>query len=566
MATVPDAAYKVPLMFQAQVDGRCQLQYAATSDAERWADEWVVQTYPQAPGFDRTVQTRSYTLSWRFVTNGGQDDGVIRPVIGAKGWPFYPGSSMKGVFRRACTPDQADRYCGRAEAGDFTPGILRFHGGYPVDTDWTQHLVDIVHPQQKRQVMKNVTSSAFVQISLYKPTLQFGISSIEALEDAEWQTIWSIWEKALATGIGCRVSAGYGQPEQLEGDVLYRGTMRGRGQASKLLDGTPEFRPNMFRAAIRGHALRIFGGLTNEQSAEALVDQLFGGVNGSGTVGLLAMAFKVSKPQTGEPKLIIEPFTKGYGESTFNVTGELRWLLTKSLLETERAVLTKLVRNLTRFAMLLGGFGKSWRRADHRLFYPDYYDTEVRKPLIGCHWQWVGKRSLMRDIPVRRLEHIGSFIDQVRTVAQEWMQLQGIQPNPNQHAPWREAWHPDVVQVWGRMAESAEDCEAIRWLHGPYRQSFSKDRNRNRFPEGSIYCSSITGCVKHVGRLWHRMYPLVQLVPDQDNPDLRKPHPTLQYFELLTLFPDNTPKSVGLMEFLTTEQKMFTRLWPIDTN
>lgn len=563
MATVPDAAYKVPLMFQAQVDGRCQLQYAATSDAERWADEWVVQTYPQAPGFDCTVQTRSYTLSWRFVTNSGQDDGVIRPVIGAKGWPFYPGSSMKGVFRRACTPDQADRYCGQAEGGDFTPGILRFHGGYPVDTDWTQHLVDIVHPQQKRQVMKNGASSAFVQISLYKPTLQFGISSIEALEDAEWQTIWSIWEKALATGIGCRVSAGYGQPEQLEGDVLYWGTMRGRGQASKLLNGTPEFRPNIFRAAIRGHALRIFGGLTNEESAEALVDQLFGGVRGSGTVGLLAMAFQVGKSQTGAPKLTIETFTDGgFDEPVYDVTGELRWLLTRPLPEAQRKILTRLIADLTRFAMLLGGFGKSWRRADHRLFYPDYYDMEVDKPLIGCHWQWVGKLSQMRDIPVRRLEHIGSFIDRVRTVAQEWMQLQGVKPNPKQPAPWREAWHPDVVQVWGRMADSAEDCEAIRWLHGPYRKAIPGAR----VTEGSIYRSSITGRMGQIGRLWHRMYPLVRLVKDPDNPDRPKPLPTTKYFELLTLFPDNSPESRGLLEFLTTEQKMFTRLWPIDTN
>jgi CRISPR-associated protein Cmr6 len=33
------------------------------------------------------------------------------------------------------------------------------------------------------------------------------------------------------------------------------------------VDGTGEFRPNVFRAAIRGHALRIFGGLTDERTA-----------------------------------------------------------------------------------------------------------------------------------------------------------------------------------------------------------------------------------------------------------------------------------------------------------
>ena len=89
---------QVPKMFQAQVRGRCQLQYVATNDAERWVDEWVDKAYPDAPDFGTNVQTRSSALSWRFVTNSGQDDGIIRPVIGAKGWLFYPGSSMKGVF------------------------------------------------------------------------------------------------------------------------------------------------------------------------------------------------------------------------------------------------------------------------------------------------------------------------------------------------------------------------------------------------------------------------------------------------------------------------------------
>ncbi len=86
---------------------------------------------------------------------------------------------------------------------------------------WTEHLLDIVHPQQNWQVKEDVrTSGAFVQISLYKPTLQFGISS--TTPDVDWDEVWHIWEKALATGLGCRVSAGYGQPEQQTGEILYK--------------------------------------------------------------------------------------------------------------------------------------------------------------------------------------------------------------------------------------------------------------------------------------------------------------------------------------------------------
>lgn len=184
------SANQVPKMFQAQVKGRCQLQYVATQDAERWVDEWVDKAYPDAPDFGTEVQTRSSSISWRFVTNSGQDDGIIRPVIGAKGWPFYPGSSMKGIFRRACTPEQAARYCGKhLPGGDFELGLLRFHGGYPTDDTWQENLVDIVHPQQDRQVKSNGRSSAFVQISLFKPKINFGISSTLPLEATEWTII-----------------------------------------------------------------------------------------------------------------------------------------------------------------------------------------------------------------------------------------------------------------------------------------------------------------------------------------------------------------------------------------
>ncbi|MBD2777331.1 RAMP superfamily protein [Iningainema tapete] len=553
MPKIPDAAKKVPLMFQAQTAGRCQLQYLKKNvpqqDAERWASEWIEKAYPDAPDFGTQVQTRDYTISWRFVTNGGQDEGVTRPVIGARGWPYYPGSSMKGIFGSACSQEQRDRYCGNAEQ----PGILRFHGGYPTSDNWEQNLVDIVHPQQDWQVKEDEKSAgAFVQISLYKPQLKFGISSTIPLKATEWETIWNIWEKALSTGIGCRVCAGYGQPEKHTGAIIYQTQLQGQGQASKLLDGTGEFRPNMLRAALRGHALRIFGGLTNANTADGLVETLFGGVQGEGTVGLLSMSFR-------ETNLELEEFGKrAYAMPTYKVAGYLTWLLTQNLPDPEREALQTLVKALTRFAMLLGGFGKSWRRADHRLFFPEYYEQEDPKPLIGCHWQWLGKKSLLQDVRVRKLEQVSQFINEVRQAASNWMQLQGITPNPHNYAPWREAWHPEVVKVWGRLANEPEDCEAIRWLHSPYREAIPKAK----ISEGSIYRSSVTGQVGQIGRIWHRMYPIVRLVKDPQNPSAPIPKTTNQYLEFLTFFPDDSLESEELLDFLESHpKKIFQKLW-----
>lgn len=551
MTQIPNAANLVPLMFQAQIEGRCQLQRVTRDEeqqAYRWASEWVEKAHPQIPEFGAEVQTRTFAISWRFVTNSGQDDGVIRPVIGARGLPFYPGSSMKGIFRRACNQEQGDRFCGKTlPGGDFEPGILRFHGGYPTDDSWQDNLVDIVHPQQERQVKNTQTSAAFVQISLYKPKLNFGISSTVPIEEAEWNTIWEIWERAISTGIGCRTCAGYGQPRKNTGNVIYRVKLKGQGAAANLLDKTGEFRPNIFRAALRGHALRIFGGLTDADTAERLVGQLFGSIIGGTTVGLLAMNFR-------DTNLELDDFGRGKWQvPIYEVEGDLTWLLTQNISAPHKEALPKLVQALTRFAVVFGGFGKSWRRADHRLFYPEYYEGSSQKPLIGCHWQWAGQL----DTRVRSLDKVGEFIDEVRQTAIAWMNLQGVNPNPSKLAPWREAWHPQNVQVWGRLAENVDDSQAIEWFHGAYRRAIPTAR----IPEGSIYRSSVTGRMGHIGRLWHRMYPVVRLIKSPEDPSKPKAVNSRQFLEILTFFPDGSAESDEFKKFLASEQKMFTKLW-----
>lgn len=543
-------AKQVPLMFQAQIEGRCQLQRlvpkAPEQQINRWVDQWIDKADENVPDFGDGVQTKFYGISWRFVTNGGQDDGVIRPVIGARGWPFYPGSSVKGIFRRACTSEQADRYCGKSlSGGDFEPGILRFHGGYPTSNKWQDNLVDIVHPQQDRQVKNNQKSPAFVQVSLYKPEIKFGISSLIPLEETEWKTIWQIWDIALSTGIGCRVSAGYGQPQTHGKNILYRFELKGQGQTAKRLDNKSEFRPNIFKATIRGHALRIFGGLTSEENADDLVQILFGGIKREAKVGLLGMAFdyKNQKPDNAP---------------VYNVEGNLKWLLQlsdeqrKQMSEEQCNTLKQLTKQLTQFAMLLGGFGKSWRRADHRLFLPDY-----ERHLIGCHWQWAGDRSPVWDNSVRKLEDVAPFINTVRETASLWMRQQGITPTPQNIAAWREAWHENNVQVWGRVAKGKEDSIAIRWLHEPYNYHY---QGKREIPL-NIKGTSVTGKLNQIGRLWHRMYPEVLRKPDPQNPKKALPKPTNRYFEFLTLFPDDSNESNQFLNFLESEQKMFQKLW-----
>jgi len=549
-------ANDVPMMFRATVNGRCQLQYIdrdrdTESRIEKWVSEWTSEVAPKAPNLSQQkaennsayFKTEKYQIAWRFVSNSGADPTIILPVIGARGYPYYPGSSMKGAFRQACNqlfPDRVAYYCG--EQKDQSPGILRFHGGYPTSKAWTENLIDLAHPQQEWQVKTLDTSvkegGAFVQISLHKPELRFGISSAIALTESKWQEIWQVWQAALSNGIGCRVCAGYGKPTVQPTTPLYKVLLQGQGIASTLLDKTPEFRANIFRAALRGHALRIFGGLTDKNTAELLVEQLFGGIHSRTVWGLLNMGFRETRSFAWEPY--------GYYEMPYyTVQGELTWLLTRSIGAEKEAALKKLITHLMQFAMLLDGFGKSWRRADHREFYYEDYEK-----LIGCHWRYLEASSKTKT-DVRRLDQVKLVIDDVRQVASEWMQVQGVITNGEQIADWRETWHPSRVQVWGRDAEDDSDSQAIEWFHEPYIKPERRGDPRFRIREQSIKNSSITGQIKQInqiGRIWHRMYPVGT-----------KPKPP--FLELLTIFPDGSSTWQQFEAFLKTKPEGFKHLW-----
>jgi CRISPR-associated protein Cmr6 len=560
----------VPLMFQAQVGGRSQIQKledlkkkarelnvredTLCQQAYDWARQWQAACDTRTvPTFDGHVQTREYQFTWRMVTNSGQDSGVIRPVIGDRGWAYFPGSSMKGAFLRACrqmlSPDEVQGFCGgKDKDGELRPGSLRFHGGYPKDADWLDDsLVDIVHPQEDWQTKNQGNHSALIQISLFQPAFVFGISNTKPLTDAEWETVWQVWQAALEQGIGSRVSAGYGQIATHTGNKLVAFGLSGEGATSKLINKEGEFRANLFKAALRGHTRRLFNGVTDEITADKVTKLLWGGIGkkDSATVGMLGISFNA-------PNLELDGWV---GENPKNrvpvyETGDaiLDILLMKSTLTLEqRDELRVFTIWLMKFAMLLGGFGKAWRRADHRRFMPDY-----NRQMIGCHWQFT-KRSHKLYIPLKDdLKGVTRFLDAFQVKVQEFSWLCNL-PNQEQPTPGiREAWHPGNVQIWGRLADDEEDSLAIDWLHQDYKQG------------KRIKQSDLTGKMGQIGRLWHRMYPRFSVVKNSEGKEIYKP--TDQYVELLTIFPDVTGGveqqriAQDFLQFLDQETD-FRKLW-----
>jgi CRISPR-associated protein Cmr6 len=567
---MPDHDY-VPLMFQAQVGGRSQIhkledlkkkaeklgvrKETLTQQAYDWARQWQdACDEDNIPQFESHIQTRQYQFTWRMVTNSGQDAGVIRPVIGERGWAYFPGSSMKGAFLRACRQfcpvDEVLLFCGgKDKDGELHPGVLRFHGGYPNDAEWLDDsLVDVVHPQEDWQLDGQKNNGAFIQISLHQPTFVFGISSSKTLTSDQWELVWKVWQTALEQGIGSRVSAGYGQIATHSGNKLVSFGLSGEGQASKLIDGQGEFRPNLFKAALRGHTRRLFNGITDEATTDRITKLLWGGI-GRGedaTVGLLGISFNA-------PDLELEEWRSPVNRNNvapIYETGDaiLDVLLMKPDLASEqRDELKQFIIRLMKFAMLLGGFGKSWRRAYHPHFLPNY-----ERQMIGCHWEFT-KRSHPLYIPFGEdLASITKFLDTFYGKGKELSWLQKLKPQDKQTPGIREAWHQDNVQVWGRLAEDEEDSLAIDWLHQPYKQGLS------------IKQSELTGKMGQIGRLWHRMYPRFRR--DQTSDGKASWKPTTQYAELLTMFPNITgneqeqEKVRNFLRFLDQETE-FKRLW-----
>lgn len=597
----------VPLMYRAQIENRGKIHYAGDPEpAIKWVNQWLDGCPPNAntqennvdirqAALRRTPQQRAnftyrmpqlatgdcrshsleesrtweqtYTISWRLVTNSGLDEGIIRPVIGAKGIPYYPGSSMKGAFLRACrqiAPDKVLDFCG-GEVEEIIagkklkrtkPGILRFHGGYPVDMSWgkdRQRLVDVVHSQEKRQVMENIKTSANVQISLYKTKFKFGISSTK--NNVDWQLVQKIWERALSQGIGSRTSAGYGRFKNItdNSQVILSVNLSGKGLTSTLLTSDdkgnkiPEFRPNMFKAALRGHTLRLLAGVTNETITQRLTKELWGGFlqgneQSGSIVGKYGIDLQVEDIQYGKHEYY--PRNRKTSMPLYNLkSGRLDIFAVNSYSEQEREFLNLLIK----FSLLLGGFGRSWRRIHHDLFYQSYFQKND-KPMIGCHWLF-SKPSESADYcitaPRGELDNIKTFLASIPDTVRNCLNL----PFTNNYVNnWREVWHPQRVQVWGRIAEDKNDSQAVEWFH------------QDNFIKRTELTGSI-GQPSKISRIWHRMYPLY-VKKDGKITHKKNEDGTYKYVELLTIFtPDNLPKAREFINFLNSNRNDFIRLW-----
>jgi CRISPR-associated protein Cmr6 len=513
---------EVPMMYRAQVSGRCSLQFASNnSDLGRWTEEWVYPDdsnnkqphyqYPEpALGLDGNIYRMKIKFPFRVFSNCGQDS-IFRPVIGKDGIPFIPGSSIKGLFRRLLELDcvsvewkekwdlKIKDYCGDPD----NPGKLRFLKAYPVG-DWagtkqveifhngSSHMetrycmVDVVHPQQDRQVKRTGSAKAIALISLFQPTMIVELSSSVELSSQEWKDIEGLFKRALRQGLGGKTSTGYGLWACPKDKYPINIPLKGIGVCSLLRNNEPEFRPNIFKAALRGHVSRILGGVSSEDIAKRKTSELFGSNGGPGVVDV----YWKWKPE----KCIFEK----YGiENTpvYRIEGELNLDVRKSI-EDERQKTINFLKLVAQFAYTMGGFGKSWRRVWHKG--PDNWERELKgfrqsyqTRAIGCHWELELSDGFSEFDTIENPSDLKKFLENLYQSAKDYTNQPG-----NQHTTWKETWHPDNVSVYSKVVTSSE---AIDLFHQSSEHPFRTTpaiSGKNQAQEFSF--SSV----------WHRMLPI----------------------------------------------------------
>jgi CRISPR-associated protein Cmr6 len=504
----------IPMMYRAQVDGRCCLQYAGSNlHRSQWVQEWVrpkpnlepCYQYNESEGLDGTIYRVKVAFPFRLFSNCGQDS-IARPVLGKYGIPFIPGSSVKGVFVRLCISGQVDqtvkdrvrKYCG----DENNPGILRFHGAYPIG-DWAKRIVDIAYPQQNRQVgtpqIGGETPKAL--ISLYQPDMMFEFSS-DPLTSEQLKQVGVTLCDALRQGLGGKTSTGYGLPylprNYYDISVYIK---QGQGVTPKLLNGEPEFRSNLFKATLRGHATRLLAGACSGD-VKRKVDELFGSTNNP---GLLEIYWNDKTLDDWKKSNMYKDF--------FQVKGDLNIYLDpkgypKSMDEAKRATAkakdTEFIKLVLQFAYTMGGFGKSWRRVCHEKFYKATHNTNYKK-FIGCHWEadedWINT--------IKTTEDLKTFLEEVEKICKIYYK----QPNLSQGLICREAWNKSRVCVYSQVVEQSQIIELFHT--DPYAITLAVGGKERRNSQPTA-----------VSSVWHRMLPL----------------PNNQYLEIVTIFHgDRTP-------------------------
>ena len=306
---------------------------------------------------------------------------------------YVPASSIRGIVKswirlhNAQLKERMSALLGDQDKSknSITAGKVEFLDAWP--TAAISPAKDVVTPQARFQVFHDTKVEPH---TLY--TLGNGKEPVEIVVSirgipgkataAEVDEVWQWVQQALSTqGIGSRTSAGYGQmsaPPDFSADEAVRSlspTYTARRFNFQLLsqgcygaylptkengyEGIPDLRPTHWRGWLRGWLWRFLLGVMSEENATITLAELMGNVGEEG-----------ERATKGQIKIAIDPSRRRWGEASENRPDFYDWQ-GQVTLSGPKDTLNKIVLPIMRFAAMIGGLGRGWRRPLH------YYENHT---------------------------------------------------------------------------------------------------------------------------------------------------------------------------------------------
>ncbi|MDB9485187.1 RAMP superfamily protein [Dolichospermum circinale CS-537/01] len=288
---------------------------------------------------------------------------------------YIPGSCIRGLVRawaKAWAKQRPEilprmyQLLGHQDNDKITPGKIEFLDAWPETA--TKLTLDIVNPQQEFQVYHQ---GQCTPLSLY--TLGNGQDTISVLvamrgipgkaTDEEVSEVWEWVQQALSLyGVGSRTASGYGTlktssssqtPTLDPGHAVKQFEFSLYSQGSAGPDTrTMELRPSHWRGWLRSWLMRFFLGVMPENLAKLTVAELMGEIDagdGNSRKGCVRLQMIQGKP---------------WEERSENQPSFYLWK-GKLQISAPKDILNKIILPIIRFAVMVGGVGRGWRRPLH---------------------------------------------------------------------------------------------------------------------------------------------------------------------------------------------------------
>ncbi|MEH2410142.1 RAMP superfamily CRISPR-associated protein [Nostoc sp.] len=296
---------------------------------------------------------------------------------------YIPGASIRGLVRAWAKkrPDILPRMyelLGYQNNDTITAGKIEFLDAWPDKA--TKLTLDIVNPQQKFQVYHQGQSTP---LSLY--TMGDGKNDIPVkvairgipgrVTDAEVSEVWEWVQQALSLyGVGSRTASGYGtlkfsnsfQPTSDPNCAVkqFDFSLYSQGNAGPNMQ-TMELRPSHWRGWLRSWILRFLLGVMSQKDAEKTVGELLGTLEPESRKGCVRL--EMLKSST-------------WGDRSTDRPDFYTWK-GKIQISAPNDILNKIILPIIRFAVMVGGVGRGWRRPLH-VFYMSNGRAAARGTLL----------------------------------------------------------------------------------------------------------------------------------------------------------------------------------------